>query len=137
MNAMTSVNGLIAVTEQPQSASSEALSEMALSNDIDLLERIADDPRTTIETLIRLAAHPSAMVRMSVTENEHVPLSTLIVLANDECADVRFRVAENPQIDVCVLEMLVGDLNPYVSWRALSTLRRIKSDQSEALRCAA
>lgn len=136
MNAMTSVNGLIAVTEQLRSASSEA-SELVLSNDINVLERIADDPRTDVETLIRLASHPSAVVRMSVAENEHVPLSTLIVLANDECADVRFRVAENPRIDVCVLEMLVGDLNPYVSWRALNTLRRIKSDQSEALICAA
>lgn len=137
MNAMTSGNGLIAVTEQLRNASSEALSKMTRSDDTNLLERIADCPRTTIETLIKLASHPSALVRMAAAENEHVPLSTLIVLANDECADVRFRVAENHKIDVCVLEMLVSDLNPYVSWQALNTLRRIKSDQSEALRCAA
>ena len=119
-------------------ASSETLAQVACCvADAPVLERIADNPHTDVETLVLLSTNSSADVRMAVAENEHAPLSILLTLAHDENPDVRYSIAENSHVDRLILEELVGDSNPYISWRALTTLRRMESAQPGLLRCAA
>ncbi len=137
MKMLADVNGQVVELNQVTGAGFASNSQLEQSRRIGLLERLAEDPSTNIETILVLSIHPEPTVRAAVAENPKAPTSVLLALAADEHPDVRFRLAENPNIETAVLKMLVNDENPYISWRALNTLRRIQSAQQNTLRCAA
>ena len=93
--------------------------------DVAILERIAENPRTPIYTLVHLAHSRHAAVRAALAENLNCDIQVLTVLQNDPDADVRYRLAENPHVPVEVLLALVADSNPYVHHRAVATLMRL------------
>jgi hypothetical protein len=107
-----------------------------LTNNMDpeLLQRIAESQFVSSRTLTALAFNNSVEVRCAVADNGKTPLSALMMLAQDESDDVRFQLAENHNIPERVLRLLAEDANPYVAWRAETTLER---KHGELLRAAA
>ena len=93
----------------------------------DVLERVAENPRSPVELLAVLAENEHARVRAAVAENLHTPEDVLAVLINDADPDVRYRLAENPNVGESLLEKLAADANPYVGHRASATLHRLQS----------
>ena len=69
--------------------------------------------RVWMETLLRLARHKDAAVRMSLADNSNTPVVVLERLARD----VGWKVAENPNTPVAVLERLAGDKDRDVRWK--------------------
>lgn len=92
-----------------------------------ILVRIAENPSTHAETLRRLGSHPNVNVRSAVAENSNTPIHVQMTLACDECTDVRFALAENANVPGDVLEALARDENPYVAYRAQTTIMRLQA----------
>jgi hypothetical protein len=90
-----------------------------------VLERIGENPRAHVTTLIKLSMHANADVRAAVAENTNLSLKTVWRLARDEHADVRLRLAESYTVPIAVLRVLSEDENPYVAMRAQTTMKRI------------
>lgn len=90
-----------------------------------ILVRIAENPHTDENTLRRLAQSYNTNVREAVAENAGAPNDILNDLSTDECADVRFAIAENPNVPWDILENLTRDENPYVAYRAQTTINRL------------
>jgi hypothetical protein len=97
--------------------------------DADILERIAENPRTPYCVLEKLARCEHASVRASVAENINATRDILALLAADPEADVRYRLAENPHLPNDFLSALADDSNPYVRHRASLTMLRAKGGQ--------
>jgi hypothetical protein len=92
---------------------------------LSILQRVADNPATGIETLKRLACHECPQVRVAVAENGNVDIEILAMLVKDSEVDVRFTLAESHQLPQSILEQLCRDDNPYVAHRALRTRTRL------------
>lgn len=125
-----------AIASDPN-ASPLLLNRLARCYEPEVLERIAENPQTDPHTLACLGTVSQAEVRMAVVENGNTPLATLVALAFDESVDVRFRLAENHNVSQQILELLTDDDNPYVSWRAQSTLERLQPPGHDPFWCAA
>lgn len=97
-----------------------------------LLERIAENPRASKDTLDALARHENSDVRAAVAEHLNATEETLWLLATDECPDVRYRLAESYTVPSVILDALTEDSNPYVSYRAQTTLRRREAKVSDS-----
>lgn len=95
-----------------------------------VLERIGENPRAHVTTLIKLSMHSSHEVRAAVAENTNLSLKTVWRLARDENADVRLRLAESYTVPIAVLRVLSEDENPYVAYRAQITMKRILEEVS-------
>jgi hypothetical protein len=95
------------------------------------LERIAEHPLTSSQTLRELAGHPSTEVKIAVAENRNCPEDVLAVLACDENPDVRYRLAESYHVPPVILLHLIDDSNPYVAFRAQKTLQRLNQTNCE------
>jgi len=97
-----------------------------LTNQIDqqVLQRLAECPYANERILATLAFNPSTEVRQAVADNARSSCETLMLLAHDEDVDVRYQLAENHNIPEGVLIELTDDENPYISCRAESTLVR-------------
>ena len=95
-----------------------------------VLERIGENPRAHVTTLIKLSMHSDAGVRAAVAENTNLSLKTVWRLARDEHADVRLRLAESYTVPLAVLRVLSEDENPYVANRAQQTMKRILDEVS-------
>jgi hypothetical protein len=90
-----------------------------------VLERIAGHPNAHPAILKRLAGSESSDVRTAVAENSNAEIEILRDLMADGNIDVRFCLAENPNVPTEILEELAVDDNPYVAYRAQSTLEKI------------
>lgn len=98
--------------------------ELTNGIDAEILVRLAESPVVNERTLETLAFNDSVEVRQAVADNAKTPYRTLMMLVNDESVDVRYHLAENYQVPDLILKVLTADENPYVSCRALETLRR-------------
>jgi|GEM_PF-6514672 hypothetical protein len=87
--------------------------------------RVAENQATPQVFLEELSTDSSEEVRIAVGGNTATPLHVVMRLAFDEHVDVRFSLAENYSVNVLVLLCLANDENPFVSHRALTTLKRI------------
>jgi hypothetical protein len=101
-----------------------------------VLVRIAENPRSSAETLRKLAGNESVSVRTAVAENYDAPVDVHKKLAQDECVDVRFAVAENANLPPDILEVLIRDENPYVAHRAQTTLTRLEEKTRQVAQTA-
>lgn len=97
--------------------------------DPNILERIAENPRTPYCVLEKLARCDFANVRAAVAENVNATTDILTLLAADPEPDVRYRLAENPHLPADFLKGLTEDSNPYVRHRAALTMLRAKGGQ--------
>ena len=88
-------------------------------------QRVAENPHTHAVTLQRLSRHEDADVRLAVSENAHAPENVLLALTADPNSDIRYCMAENCNMPLTVLEVLCSDENPYVSARALASIKSI------------
>jgi hypothetical protein len=95
------------------------------------LQRIAEHPHTTPQTLRELACHPAAEVKLAVAENHNCPEDVLAVLSCDENLDVRYILAESYHVPKVILDHLAEDDNPYVAFRAQKTLQRLNQTDCE------
>jgi hypothetical protein len=86
--------------------------------------RVAENSHAPAEILSLLAHDASADVRIGLADNAAAPRSVLTVLAQDACDDVRYALAENANTPAELLTILAADTNPYVAWRAQTTLNR-------------
>lgn len=68
------------------------------------------------------------MYKTGVADNPHTSKNTLLMLAADEDAEVRYAMAENFNMAKEVLEILSQDENPFVHVRAQETLNHFPSD---------
>jgi hypothetical protein len=98
--------------------------ELAAST-IRVLERIAEHANADAETLSRLAQHSSSIVRGAVAGNTAAPTQLIVDMSTDESVDVRYVIAETPTAPLPVLERLTQDDNPFVSHRAMKTIKRV------------
>lgn len=119
------VNKLARLVVRDPDAPASLLNRLAGSADKEVLERIAEHPRTSAFTLAELARSEHHEVRIAVAENANTPIDALSALARDEHVDVRYRLAESPHVCVSLLLHLEQDENPYVSMRAGITLQRL------------
>jgi hypothetical protein len=87
--------------------------------------RLAENPLTPMEVLIRLADDADQEVRIAVGCNAATPTHVLEKLANDDSIHVRFGLAGDPNLLPSVLNVLAQDDNPYVMHQALKTLEGI------------
>lgn len=122
----TKIGWFIAVSPETNPSILDALS---YTNCKALVERIAENPNTSQDTLKRLAVHPALEVRCAVSENSNTPVDVIAALAQDECIDVRFTLAESPTTPEEILDQLTEDDNCYVASRARQTLIRLNPPQ--------
>ena len=93
-------------------------------DDIDnVRRRVAENAKTPADVLTVLSTDEHPEVRIAVAENVGTPSHLLAVLVRDDHTDVRYALAENPLLAVELLVQLSEDENPYVSHRAMKTLR--------------
>ena len=107
------------------------LEHLTRNANLQLLERIAENPRTHSTTLARLATHEDSLVRGAVAENMNTSIKTIWKLARDPHPDVRLRISESYTVPIAVLRVLAEDENPYVAHRAQSTVYRILREVSQ------
>jgi hypothetical protein len=99
----------------------QVLEKMARIAPVSLLERIASNPGSGCDLLMRLAVHEDESIRVAVAENPSAHLYVHWVLSSDSHADVRYALACNYEVPAKVLEVLINDENPYVAYRAQQT----------------
>jgi hypothetical protein len=92
-----------------------------------VLERLATDHRTPTDVLARLAQHPDADLRSSLSDNKSTPKATVWALAQDSDPNVRYQLAENPHLPIELLMTLRDDDHPYVACRAARTISRLQA----------
>lgn len=92
---------------------------------------VAENKRTPGLILWALATDPSVDVRLSVSENLSTSENTIEILIADDSVDVRYGLAENINLPRRFLERLADDENPFVSTRALKSLRLFETLQSD------
>ncbi len=90
-----------------------------------VLERVAENPNVSLDTLNKLAQSEHTEVRSAVAENLNADTETMSRLVHDPHIDVRFSLAENPNLPMDVLEELCTDENPYVAYRAQVTRTKL------------
>ncbi len=113
-----------------QSSSPLILEAMAHS-EIDLIRlRVAENPKTPIETLELLATDRNPDVRVAVGTNRSTPAYVCFPLAFDEDPNVRLGLADDVNTPIELLEKLTEDVNPYVSYRARQTIDIVQSQKS-------
>jgi hypothetical protein len=113
-----------ALAKNPET-SEEVLIYLGKIGDERICEYVAFNSHSPEATLISLAAHHSATVRASLSENPCCPITVLYSLSKDEHPDVRFRLAENPNLPDSILQELCQDENPFVAMQANKTLRKL------------
>lgn len=100
------------------------LDVLSMLDDQSLLIRIAENPKASSTTLIRLAQHEMPQVRVAVAENKNMPFAAMKILSEDESPDVCYSMAENYELPSSLLGKLAKHDNPYVAERAVRTLAR-------------
>lgn len=110
-----------------QSCSPATLEVMAHS-EIDCIRlRVAENPRTPIDTLELLSTDKNPDVRIAVGTNNSTPPYVSFKLALDEDPNVRLGLADDINTPIELLEKLARDENPYVASRAIDTMKVISS----------
>jgi hypothetical protein len=92
-----------------------------------VLERLAENPRTSSDTLTNLAYQAVVDIRIAAGGNINMPIASIMMLAADDSVDVRLSLAENHNIPFAALEVLARDDNPFVKFRAEKTLTRLRT----------
>jgi hypothetical protein len=90
-----------------------------------LLVKLAEDTTAEPAVLDRLADSNWTQVRSAVADNPRSLIYTLLKLAYDVDSDVRYQLAENAKTPKQVLRILQKDENPFVSYRADLTMCRL------------
>ena len=90
-----------------------------------VLERLAENSRTSRDTLSKLACHALVDIRIAAAGNINMPIASIMILTVDDSVDVRVSLAENHNVPIAALEVLASDDNPYVKFRAEKTLARL------------
>ncbi|MGC0397532.1 hypothetical protein RKD27_000176 [Streptomyces sp. SAI-126] len=75
----------------------------------ELVEQALWNPATPIEALVRIADHPSALLRCRLAARPDLPPETAARLACDPVPGVRADLAENPAIDDSLMRVLAAD----------------------------
>ena len=104
-----------------QSCSQQFLEEMAHSEVDRIRLRIAENPRTPVDTLELLASDRNPDVRVAVATNPATPAYISYRLAFDDDPNVRLGLADDVNTPIELLDKLLEDANPYVSYRAAQT----------------
>jgi hypothetical protein len=106
--------------------------------------KIAENPKTSPETLARLADDEEWIVRRSVAQNPNTPPEALERLANEDDPRVRERVAFNHNTQPQTLERLANDADYWVRRLVVNnpntpkeTINLLLSDNREEVREAA
>jgi hypothetical protein len=93
----------------------ELLRDLLLSsNDREVRLRLAENPASPVDVLVRLAKDPDPEVRAFVACNKSAPKHIVERLARDEHDDVRLFMAGDPHLPLKILQELSVDPNPYV-----------------------
>lgn len=103
----------------------EALYILACDETLKVRARVAENQATPELLLQDLSRDEDEEVRIAVGRNPKTPLRVILRLAFDQHDDVRYSIAENASTHLLILLCLANDENPYVSDRALRTMRRI------------
>jgi hypothetical protein len=90
-----------------------------------LLVKLAACDKTEPAVLDKLAESHWVQVRSVVADNPRTLIFTLLKLAYDVDADVRYRLAENRRTPKQILQVLQKDENTLVSYRADLTMCRL------------
>lgn len=110
-----------------QSCSAEVLESLAHS-EIDCIRlRVAENPKTPIDTLDLLSTDRCSDVRVAVGINRSTPAYISFRLTLDEDPNVRLGLADDINTPVELLEKLCEDENPYIACRAKQTIDIIRS----------
>lgn len=104
-----------------QSCSQQLLEELAHSKIDRIRLRVAENPRTPLDTLELLASDNNPDVRVAVGTNPSTPAYISYRLAFDEDPNVRLGLADDVNTPIELLAKLMEDENPYVSYRAAQT----------------
>jgi hypothetical protein len=99
--------------------------------------RLAENPSTDAETLLKLSQDTDPEVRLSAAEHLNLPYFALKRLVEDPCLDVRLGMAANPNLPISILEMLIKDENPYIQDRARRSIERLNSTRAKVMVMAA
>ncbi len=105
--------------------STEVLEILSHCDVVSVVEAVAANRATSVDTLAWLLKHPAPEVRIGLIDNPVLPYSIQKRLIFDPDADVRYALAENHNIVRQVLETLLNDENPFVVARAQKTLVRL------------
>ncbi|MBS2006108.1 MAG: hypothetical protein JST01_03655 [Cyanobacteria bacterium SZAS TMP-1] len=114
----------------------EDLAKLALSKEVKVRERVAENPSCPTVALIALVEDEHPDVRSNVAGNPKATFAMLRLLAKDFCLNVRYTLAEDHNLPRPLLRMLSRDENPYVSLRAKQTLDRLKEEKSAKRKAA-
>lgn len=101
------------------------LRKLSNSQDCKVRLRLAENPASPVDTLVRLAKDPNAEIRASVASNPATPKDIVRTLANDENDDVRLSMASDPHQSLEILAELGNDRNPYIRICASKTLEAV------------
>lgn len=93
--------------------------------DRNLLVKLAECENAEPALLDKLAESQWVQVRLAVADNARTLIFSLLKLAYDVDDDVRYRMAENPKMPLQVLQVLQKDENPFVSYRADLTVCKL------------
>ena len=97
------------------------LARLAVSEDLQTVQKVAASKRTPPEILTQLAAHPRAEVVWWVAQNPATPLTCLEALTEHSDPKVRSWLASNPVMPISVLVRWQSEF-PHLAYQALKTL---------------
>lgn len=108
----------VVVAEDPRS-SVRTLLRLSRSADGSVRHAVAENPRTPVAVLERLATDLEPGVRARVAGNPLAPAIVLATLSHDEDSQVRAHTAGNPHLPLSVFEILLVDAEASVRRTAL------------------
>jgi hypothetical protein len=98
---------------------------LSKNSDVRVRRRVAENPHSPYFLLMLLLQDESPEVRLGLADNPGATPYILGRLVHDRSVDVRYGLAENPHFPLELLNQLSHDDNPYVAYRAKSTLSQI------------
>lgn len=114
--------------------SQENLSRLAMSEDVRIRQRVAENSKEPPAVLESLARDDSPDVRLAVSTNPSCPVDVTFAMAYDPDATVRYGLAEDANAPPGVLKILAADENPYVRCRAEKTLLALEKQAKRRTR---
>ncbi len=105
----------------------ERLRQLAEHEHPQVRARVAENPNTEKDLLLRLAGDSDCDVRCAAASHTGRHMEVLELLMRDENPTVRFVLAEDANCPEEILEALLYDSNPYVCDRANRTIKRLRT----------
>ena len=102
------------VTIATATNSPDVLTNLTDADAANVREAVADNPKTPVSSLEKLASDSASPVRMAVASNKKTPTSSLETLGRDAINYVRWGVANNERTPPEVLKTLAKDPDQHV-----------------------